>query len=34
MRLVGLLKSPRRKTAAAPAVIANRQRPLADIDPA
>jgi hypothetical protein len=26
MRLVGLLKQPRRKAAAAPAVVANRQR--------
>jgi SAM-dependent methyltransferase len=32
MRLVGLLKSPRRKAAAAPAVVANRQRPLAETE--
>ena len=30
MRLVGLLKQPRRKAAAAPAVVANRQRVLPD----
>lgn len=30
MRLVGLLKQPRRKSAAAPAVVANRQRVLPD----